>query len=68
MPPGCSSEKPETVQDFIIKAKAALVAVGIVRDSVLGTFSFCGIWFFTTVEANQYGFCAICLDSLGSVK
>lgn len=36
VPPGCSSEKPETVQDFIIKAKAALVAVGIVRDSVLG--------------------------------
>ncbi|KDP27422.1 hypothetical protein JCGZ_20832 [Jatropha curcas] len=36
VPPGCSSEEPETVQDFIIKAKAALVAVGIVRDSVLG--------------------------------
>ncbi|KAI5574605.1 hypothetical protein BDE02_10G155400 [Populus trichocarpa] len=36
VPPGCSSEKPETVQDFIMKAKAALVSVGIVRDSVLG--------------------------------
>ncbi|GAB4836724.1 udp-glycosyltransferase [Ancistrocladus abbreviatus] len=35
VPPGCSSEKPETVQDFICKAKAALVSVGIVRDSVL---------------------------------
>ncbi|XP_024463441.2 protein FORGETTER 1 isoform X1 [Populus trichocarpa] len=36
VPPGCSSEKPETVQEFITKAKAALVSVGIVRDSVLG--------------------------------
>ncbi|MBA0783450.1 hypothetical protein Gotri_001160 [Gossypium trilobum] len=35
-PPGCSSEKPETIQDFITKAKAALVSVGIVRDTVLG--------------------------------
>lgn len=36
VPPGCSSEKPETIQDFITKAKAALVSVGIVRDTVLG--------------------------------
>lgn len=36
MPPGCSSEKPDTIQDFITKAKAALVSVGIVRDTVLG--------------------------------
>ncbi|EEF43544.1 protein FORGETTER 1 [Ricinus communis] len=36
VPPGCSSENPESIQDFIIKAKAALVAVGIVRDSVIG--------------------------------
>lgn len=36
VPPGCSSEKPETIQDFIIKAKAALVSVGIVRDAVIG--------------------------------
>ena len=36
VPPGCSSEKPETIQEFIMKAKAALVSVGIVRDSVLG--------------------------------
>lgn len=35
VPPGCSSEKPETIQDFIVKAKAALVSVGIVRDTVL---------------------------------
>ncbi|KAL5978725.1 udp-glycosyltransferase [Asimina triloba] len=36
VPPGCSSEKPETIQDFIVKSKAALVSVGIVRDTVLG--------------------------------
>ncbi|KAJ7949025.1 protein strawberry notch-like [Quillaja saponaria] len=36
VPPGCSSEKPDTIQDFIVKAKAALVSVGIVRDTVLG--------------------------------
>ncbi|OMO68935.1 Protein strawberry notch-like protein [Corchorus capsularis] len=36
VPPGCSPDKPETIQDFITKAKAALVSVGIVRDTVLG--------------------------------
>lgn len=36
VPPGCSSEKPDTIQDFIVKAKAALVSVGIVRDTVIG--------------------------------
>ncbi|EOY14275.1 RING/FYVE/PHD zinc finger superfamily protein isoform 2, partial [Theobroma cacao] len=36
VPPGCSAEKPDTIQDFITKAKAALVSVGIVRDTVLG--------------------------------
>lgn len=36
VPPGCSAEKPETIQDFIMKGKAALVSVGIIRDSVLG--------------------------------
>ncbi|EXB51233.1 hypothetical protein L484_019226 [Morus notabilis] len=36
VPPGCSSEKPETIKDFIAKAQAALVAVGILRDSVVG--------------------------------
>ncbi|XP_021901423.1 LOW QUALITY PROTEIN: protein FORGETTER 1 [Carica papaya] len=35
VPPGCSSENPETIQDFITKAKAALVSVGIVRDTAL---------------------------------
>ncbi|KAK0597074.1 hypothetical protein LWI29_021592 [Acer saccharum] len=37
VPPGCSSEKPETIQDFMTKAKAALVSVGIVRDMVIGS-------------------------------
>ncbi|KAL0398948.1 UNVERIFIED_CONTAM: protein FORGETTER 1 [Sesamum radiatum] len=36
VPPGCSLEKPDTIQDFILKGKAALVSVGIIRDSVLG--------------------------------
>ncbi|KAL8461796.1 hypothetical protein ACS0TY_033048 [Phlomoides rotata] len=36
VPPGCSSEKPETIEDFILKGKAALVSVGIIRDSTLG--------------------------------
>ncbi|KAK9135289.1 hypothetical protein Syun_014619 [Stephania yunnanensis] len=36
VPPGCSSEKLDTIDDFIMKAKAALVSVGIVRDTVLG--------------------------------
>ncbi|TYJ95612.1 protein strawberry notch [Cucumis melo var. makuwa] len=36
-PPGCSSEKPETIRDFIENAKAALNSVGIIRDTVLAT-------------------------------
>ncbi|KAI9116321.1 hypothetical protein K1719_012488 [Acacia pycnantha] len=36
VPPGCISDRPDTIQDFIIKAKAALVSVGIVRDTTLG--------------------------------
>ncbi|KAF6136594.1 hypothetical protein GIB67_016050 [Kingdonia uniflora] len=36
VPPGCSSDKPDTTVDFIVKAKAALVSVGIVRDTALG--------------------------------
>ncbi|EFH65499.1 EMB1135 [Arabidopsis lyrata subsp. lyrata] len=35
VPPGCSIDEPETVKEFLTKARAALVAVGIVRDSVL---------------------------------
>ncbi|KAH7536674.1 hypothetical protein FEM48_Zijuj03G0009500 [Ziziphus jujuba var. spinosa] len=37
VPPGCSSDKPETLLDFVEKAKAALNAVGILRDSALVT-------------------------------
>ncbi|XP_062012152.1 protein FORGETTER 1 [Rosa rugosa] len=33
VPPGCSSEDPETIQDFIEEARAALVFVGIIRDA-----------------------------------
>ncbi|XP_021775201.1 protein FORGETTER 1-like isoform X1 [Chenopodium quinoa] len=36
VPPGCSTENPGSIQDFITKAKAALVSVGIVRDTVNG--------------------------------
>lgn len=36
VPLGCSSERPDTIQDFIMQAKTALVSVGIVRDTVLG--------------------------------
>uniref|UniRef100_A0A1D1YBL4 Protein strawberry notch 2 n=2 Tax=Anthurium amnicola TaxID=1678845 RepID=A0A1D1YBL4_9ARAE len=37
VPPGCSPEKPTSIQEFLIKAKAALVSVGIVRDTNLGS-------------------------------
>ncbi|XP_031115069.1 protein FORGETTER 1 isoform X1 [Ipomoea triloba] len=37
VPPGCSADKQEETQDFIVKGKAALVSVGIIRDSVLGS-------------------------------
>lgn len=41
VPPGCSADIPEAIQDFVLKGKAALVSVGIIRDSVLGsTFTF----------------------------
>lgn len=35
VPPGCSTDEPETIKEFLTKARAALIAVGIVRDSVL---------------------------------
>ncbi|KAL4359884.1 hypothetical protein HN51_020073 [Arachis hypogaea] len=35
VPQGCSSDRPETIQDFINHAKAALVSVGIVRDTTI---------------------------------
>ncbi|KAI3414926.1 PHD-type domain-containing protein [Psidium guajava] len=36
VPPGCSSGEPDKVLDFMVKAKAALVSVGIVRDTAIG--------------------------------
>ncbi|KAK7328844.1 hypothetical protein VNO77_22970 [Canavalia gladiata] len=36
VPPGCSADKPDTIQDFIVQARSALVSVGIVRDTILG--------------------------------
>ncbi|XP_071730329.1 protein FORGETTER 1 isoform X1 [Rutidosis leptorrhynchoides] len=36
VPPNCSSDNPATIRDFIEKGKAALVSVGIVRDTVIG--------------------------------
>ncbi|MED6108924.1 udp-glycosyltransferase [Stylosanthes scabra] len=35
VPQGCSSDRPETIQDFINHAKAALISVGIVRDTTI---------------------------------
>ncbi|KAK1384228.1 PHD-type domain-containing protein [Heracleum sosnowskyi] len=32
VPPGCSLEMPNTIEDFIVKGKAALVSVGLVKD------------------------------------
>ncbi|CAN6455835.1 unnamed protein product [Victoria cruziana] len=36
MPPCCSPEKPDSIREYHMKAKAALVSVGIIRDSALG--------------------------------
>nr|GEX46630.1 protein FORGETTER 1 isoform X2 [Tanacetum cinerariifolium] len=36
LPPNCTSENPATIQEFLEKGKAALVSVGIVRDTVVG--------------------------------
>lgn len=36
VPPGCTPEKPESIEKFITKSKAALVSVGIVRDTLIG--------------------------------
>ncbi|XP_004488559.1 protein FORGETTER 1 [Cicer arietinum] len=36
VPPGCLSDKPDTIQGFIMQAKAALVSVGMFRDTILG--------------------------------
>ncbi|XP_058722835.1 protein FORGETTER 1-like [Vicia villosa] len=36
VPPGCLSDRPDTIQGFIKQAKAALVSVGILKDANLG--------------------------------
>ncbi|PON79909.1 Protein strawberry notch [Trema orientale] len=36
VPPGCSPDKEDSIDDFVARAQAALVAVGIVRDSFIG--------------------------------
>ena len=33
VPPGFSIEKPNTIEEFIIKGKAALASVGLVKDN-----------------------------------
>lgn len=38
VPPGCSPEKPASIQEFLTKAKAALISVGVVRDTIIGMF------------------------------
>nr|CAD1823189.1 unnamed protein product [Ananas comosus var. bracteatus] len=35
VPPGCSSDNPASIREFITTAKVALVSVGIVRDTIL---------------------------------
>ncbi|XP_062093056.1 protein FORGETTER 1 [Humulus lupulus] len=40
VPPGCSSENDDAIEDFIAKAQAALMAVGIVRDAFIGNGKF----------------------------
>ncbi|XP_042027486.1 protein FORGETTER 1-like isoform X1 [Salvia splendens] len=36
VPPGCSSEKPETIEEFMTEGRAALHSVGIIRDPATG--------------------------------
>ncbi|KAL1537165.1 udp-glycosyltransferase [Salvia divinorum] len=36
VPPGCSSEKPETIEEFVTEGRAALHSVGIIRDPATG--------------------------------
>ncbi|RHN74383.1 putative chromatin regulator PHD family [Medicago truncatula] len=36
VPPGCLSDRPDTIKDFIMQAKAALLSVGIFKDDGLG--------------------------------
>ncbi|KAK9269142.1 hypothetical protein L1049_000911 [Liquidambar formosana] len=54
VPSGCSSEKPDTIQDFIVKAKAALVSVGIVRDTVIGNGKDSGKFYGRIVDSDMH--------------
>lgn len=40
VPPGCLSDRPDTIEDFIMQAKAALVSVNIFKDDGLGNHCF----------------------------
>ncbi|CAA3021065.1 strawberry notch isoform X1 [Olea europaea subsp. europaea] len=53
VPPGCSFENPETIEDFIQKGKAALVSVGIIRDPVLGNGKDSGKIYGRIVESDM---------------
>eukprot|EP01018_Ginkgo_biloba_P030721 Gb_10958 [translate_table: standard] len=41
LPPNCTVEDPEKVREFLTMARAALIAVGIIRDSVPGACGTC---------------------------
>ncbi|MCH93926.1 strawberry notch-like protein, partial [Trifolium medium] len=40
VPPGCLSDRPDTVKGFIMQAKAAIASVGIFKDAILGNSLF----------------------------
>ncbi|KAI8568822.1 hypothetical protein RHMOL_Rhmol02G0230100 [Rhododendron molle] len=44
LPPGCCAENPGAIQDFIVKAKAALFSVAIVRENIRGNGTGSGIF------------------------
>ncbi|XP_058201465.1 protein FORGETTER 1-like isoform X1 [Rhododendron vialii] len=44
LPLGCSAENPGAIQDFIVKAKAALFSVAIVRENIRGNGTGSGIF------------------------
>ncbi|CAK9187052.1 unnamed protein product [Ilex paraguariensis] len=54
VPPGCSSEKPDTIHDFIVMEKAALVSVGIVREKILGNGKDSGIFSYRIVDSDLH--------------
>lgn len=54
VPPGCSSGNPATIQDFIVKGKAALVSVGIVRDTAVGNGKDSGRFYGRIVDSDMH--------------